>query len=103
RPKSPRSGRAFERTGVGISAVRAAIEPTASAARSAYRDEREGRPLARRRRDMLEDATLVAATITMGLMAGVFGLYAHTIMPGLARTDDRTFVEAFQSIDRTII
>jgi uncharacterized membrane protein len=49
------------------------------------------------------DVTLVAATITMGLMAGVFGLYSHTIMPGLGRTDDRTFVGAFQSIDRAII
>ncbi len=38
-----------------------------------------------------QGATLVAATMTMGLMAGVFGLYAHTIMPGLGRTDDRTF------------
>ena len=51
----------------------------------------------------MSDVTLVAATITMGLMAGVFGLYAHTIMPGLGRTDDRTFVGAFQSIDRAII
>ncbi|MBV1853187.1 DUF1772 domain-containing protein [Catellatospora sp. NEAU-YM18] len=39
----------------------------------------------------------------MGIMAGVFGLYAHTIMPGLRRTDDRTFVGAFQAIDRAII
>jgi uncharacterized membrane protein len=39
----------------------------------------------------------------MGLMAGVFGLYLHTIMPGLGRTDDRTFVAAFQQIDRAII
>jgi len=46
---------------------------------------------------------LVAATVTMGLMAGVFGLYTHTIMPGLRRTDDRTFVAAFQSIDKAII
>jgi uncharacterized membrane protein len=52
---------------------------------------------------VLEDVTLVAATIAMGLMAGGFGLYSHTIMPGLARTDDRTFVGAFQSIDRAII
>jgi uncharacterized membrane protein len=51
----------------------------------------------------LQGAALVAATLAMGLMAGVFWLYAHTIMPGLARTDDRTFVGAFQSIDRAII
>jgi uncharacterized membrane protein len=41
--------------------------------------------------------------MAMGLMAGVFGLYAHTIMPGLRRTDDRTFVAAFQATDRAII
>jgi uncharacterized membrane protein len=39
----------------------------------------------------------------MGLAAGVFALYAHTIMPGLKATDDRTFVAAFQSMDRAII
>ena len=46
---------------------------------------------------------LMAATMTMGLVAGVFGLYAHTIMRGLGKTDDRTFVGAFQAIDRAII
>jgi len=53
--------------------------------------------------ELARGAALVAATVTMGLMAGVFGLYTHTIMPGLGRTDDRTFVGAFQSIDRAII
>ncbi len=52
---------------------------------------------------VLQGIALVAATMTMGLMAGVFGLYAHTIMPGLRGTDDRTFVVAFQAIDRAII
>lgn len=49
------------------------------------------------------EPALLAATISVGLMAGVFGLYAHTIMPGLGKTDDRTFVRAFQAIDRAII
>jgi uncharacterized membrane protein len=44
----------------------------------------------------------MAATVAMGLMAGVFALYANAIMPGLRRTDDRTFVGAFQAIDRAI-
>jgi uncharacterized membrane protein len=48
-------------------------------------------------------AVLLAAALAMGLMAGVFGLYAHTIMRGLRDTDDRTFVGAFQAIDRAII
>lgn len=51
----------------------------------------------------LRAVSLLGATITMGLVAGVFALYAHTIMPGLKKTDDRTFVAAFQSIDRAIV
>jgi uncharacterized membrane protein len=51
---------------------------------------------------LLQGAALVAATMSVGLMAGVFGLYVH-ILPGLGRTDDRTFVGAFQSIDRAVI
>jgi uncharacterized membrane protein len=47
-------------------------------------------------------ASLVAAMLCVGLMAGVFVVYATTIMPGLGHTDDRTFVGAFQSIDRAI-
>ena len=46
---------------------------------------------------------LLGATLTTGLSAGVIALYAHTIMPGLKTTSDRTFVAAFQAIDRAII
>src|SRR5690348_10132405 len=53
--------------------------------------------------DVFRGISLVAATITMGLITGAFALYAHTIMPGLKATDDRTFVTAFQSLDRAII
>lgn len=48
-------------------------------------------------------ATLLGATVTTGLVAGAFVLYAHTVMPGLAKVDDRTFVAAFQALDRAII
>jgi uncharacterized membrane protein len=51
----------------------------------------------------LRPISLLAATISMGLVAGVFALYAHTIMPGLRRTDDHTFVGAFQSMDHQIV
>ena len=47
--------------------------------------------------------TLIGATLTMGLAAGTFALFAHTIMPGLHGTDDRTFVSSFQHIDRAIV
>jgi uncharacterized membrane protein len=48
-------------------------------------------------------AVLALATGTMGLVTGAFVLYSHTVMPGLADTDDRTFVAAFQSMDESII
>jgi uncharacterized membrane protein len=54
-------------------------------------------------REVFRGGSVLLATITMGLMAGVFQLYAHTVMPGLGRTDDRTFVGAFQAMDRAII
>lgn len=50
----------------------------------------------------LTTATLSAATVTSGLAAGAYSLYAHTIMPGLAATNDRTFVAAFQATNRAI-
>jgi uncharacterized membrane protein len=52
---------------------------------------------------MLANAVLIAATVLTGLAAGAIALYAHTIMPGLKKADDRTFVGAFQSMDRAII
>src|SRR5689334_1859433 len=51
----------------------------------------------------LTGAVLVAATLTTGWVAGVLGHYAHTLMPALRRVDDRTFVRAFQAIDRAIL
>jgi uncharacterized membrane protein len=53
--------------------------------------------------ELLRILTLVAATIAVGLMAGVFAAFTLAIMPGLRRTDHRTFVAAFQAIDRAII
>jgi uncharacterized membrane protein len=46
---------------------------------------------------------LLPATVAMGLTAGVFGDWAHTIMPGIGATDDRTFVGAFQALDQAIV
>jgi uncharacterized membrane protein len=53
--------------------------------------------------DTLRALSLLAATLTMGLVTGAFALYAHAVMPGLKTTDDRTFVAAFGAIDRAII
>ncbi len=48
-------------------------------------------------------AVLILATLTSGLVAGVYAFYAHTVMPGLRRSDDRTFVAGFQALDRAIV
>lgn len=52
---------------------------------------------------LVRTGSLLGATAAMGFMAGTFALYAHAIMPGLHHTDDRTFVDAFRSIDRAIV
>jgi uncharacterized membrane protein len=52
---------------------------------------------------LIRDAALVAATITMGLMAGLFYAYSCSVMLGLHRTDDRTFVGAMQAINVAIL
>lgn len=46
---------------------------------------------------------LLLATLTSGLVAGVYAFYAHTVMPGLGRSGDRTFVAGFQALDRAIV
>ncbi|WP_211352408.1 DUF1772 domain-containing protein [Nocardioides albertanoniae] len=53
--------------------------------------------------DDIRTLALLAATMTTGLMAGYFGLYAHTIMPGLKSAGDHVFIASFQALDRAII
>ncbi|GLW09197.1 hypothetical protein Misp01_43260 [Microtetraspora sp. NBRC 13810] len=42
------------------------------------------------------------AMVTMGLMAGLFYGFSIAVMPGLARADDHTFVQAMQRINESI-
>lgn len=51
----------------------------------------------------LRVAVLLAAILTTGLMAGVYVIYSNAFMPGLGKTDDKTFVGAFQAVDRAIL
>jgi uncharacterized membrane protein len=53
--------------------------------------------------EFFQAASLIAATITTGLMAGLFFGFACAVMPGLARADDRTFVQAMQRINVAIV
>lgn len=51
----------------------------------------------------LQILSLIAATTTMGLMAGLFAAFSYSVMPGLARTGDRVFVDAMQRINVAIL
>src|SRR5918994_824860 len=53
--------------------------------------------------ELFRGGALAAATLTTGLMAGLYYAYAISVMPGLSRTDDRTFVSAMQQINVAII
>ncbi|MFJ9846527.1 DUF1772 domain-containing protein [Kitasatospora sp. NPDC101155] len=46
---------------------------------------------------------LVAATVTCGLSAGLFYAYACSVMPALARVEDRMFIEVMQRVNVAIL
>jgi uncharacterized membrane protein len=46
---------------------------------------------------------LLAGLAVIASVAGVLALYSSTIMPGLKKLDDATFVSAFKAIDRRIV
>jgi uncharacterized membrane protein len=51
----------------------------------------------------MQNLTLVAATLTTGLMAGLFFAFTCAVMPALRGTDDRAFVDVMQRINVSII
>lgn len=53
--------------------------------------------------ETLGGAALVAATVAVGLVAGLFYAYACSVMLGLGQADDRTFVDAMQRINVAIL
>jgi uncharacterized membrane protein len=53
--------------------------------------------------DLFRGASLIAATLTMGLVAGLFYAYSISVMPGLGRAADRSFVDAMQRINVAIL
>jgi uncharacterized membrane protein len=59
-------------------------------------------PQQRTETGVLRTGVLLAATMTTGLMAGVFANWSNAIMPGLNNVDDRTFVTAFRALDAAI-
>jgi uncharacterized membrane protein len=51
----------------------------------------------------LQTGVLVVAAVTTGLMAGLFTAFTYSVMPGLRRSSDHTFVEAMQGINKAIV
>ncbi|MEU3063393.1 anthrone oxygenase family protein [Streptomyces subrutilus] len=47
-------------------------------------------------------ALLVASTVLVGLMAGLFFAFDVSVMPGLAAGDERTYVTAMQAFNKAI-
>jgi uncharacterized membrane protein len=54
------------------------------------------------RRHESSGPVLGAATVTTGLCAGVWYAYACSVMPGLARSSDHSYVEVMQNINKVI-
>jgi uncharacterized membrane protein len=52
---------------------------------------------------LVQTASLLAATVTTGLTAGLFYSFACAVMPGLRHAADRTVVDAMQKINVAII
>jgi uncharacterized membrane protein len=59
-------------------------------------------PAADGRRHESSGLILGAATVTTGLSAGVWYAYACSVMPGLARSSDHSYVEVMQNINEVI-
>ncbi len=51
----------------------------------------------------MTDAVVLIAIVLNALQAGTYYTWASGVMPGLARTGDRTFVDAIQQINRAIV
>ncbi|MDG4764162.1 DUF1772 domain-containing protein [Solwaraspora sp. WMMD406] len=51
----------------------------------------------------MRDAALITAVISTGLMAGLFLAFSISVMPALARVEDRAFVEVMQLINIVIL
>ncbi|MFF3554951.1 anthrone oxygenase family protein [Streptomyces tsukubensis] len=51
----------------------------------------------------LQTGMLLAATLSTGLMAGLFAAVSYAVMPGLARSSDRTLIETMQGINIAIL
>ena len=52
---------------------------------------------------IVSEVVLVAAVVAAGLIAGLFYAWTVSVMPGLARADDHTFVTAMRGMNVAIV
>lgn len=50
-----------------------------------------------------QDVVILLGVVSSGLIAGLFFAWEVSVIPGLARVDDRTYVQAMQHINRAIL
>ena len=53
--------------------------------------------------DTVSTISLYAALLTTGLMAGVYLAFGIAVLPGIARSDDNTFVAAMRGMNAAIL
>lgn len=53
--------------------------------------------------ESLRDLSLAATLVTTGLMAGIYLAFSTSVLPGLGRTDDATFVTAMRGMNAAIL
>ncbi|MEW9530977.1 DUF1772 domain-containing protein [Microbispora sp. NPDC049125] len=53
--------------------------------------------------ELLRGAAVVAATVTTGLVAGLFYTFSCSIMPGLGRLGDDAFIDAMRRVNAAIL
>ena len=53
--------------------------------------------------DTVSTISLYAALVTTGLMAGVYLAFSIAVLPGIARTDDSTFVASMRGMNAAIL
>jgi uncharacterized membrane protein len=51
----------------------------------------------------VREIVLAVGVLSVGLMAGLFCAFAYAVMPGLAQTDNRSFISSMQRINVVIV
>ena len=51
----------------------------------------------------MTETALIAATVLMGLSAGLFATFSYVVMPGLRRASDAAFVDSMRGINIAIL